>query len=242
MGVGTEKVADGLAERFKDTAVVRFDRDAVKTPAQWQKNLEVVRSGQPCVIVGTQMLSKGHDFPLLSLVVVVNVDNSFFSTDFRATEYLAQLLVQVSGRAGRAKTKGEVIIQTQFPEHEFFQMLFKANYQTFAQQQLTERDEMRFPPYTHMAIIRGQHRSERVLDEFLQKLANGLQQSEEISVMGPLPAPMQKRQKLYRMQLILNSNDRRSLHHTIYQLKQLPLSQSEQQIPWFVDIDPVNFD
>ncbi|MCX7554219.1 primosomal protein N' [Marinicella sp. S1101] len=242
MGVGTEKLADGLAERFHDFAVVRFDRDAVKTPAQWQKNLEVVRSGQPCVIVGTQMLSKGHDFPLLSLVVVVNVDNSFFSTDFRATEYLAQLLVQVSGRAGRAKTKGEVIIQTQFPEHEFFQMLFKANYQTFAQQQLLERDAMRFPPYTHMAIIRGQHRSERVLDEFLQKLANGMQQSEDISVMGPLPAPMQKRQKLYRMQLILNSNDRRSLHQTIYQLKQLPLAQGEQQIPWFVDIDPVNFD
>ncbi len=242
MGVGTEKVATGLAEHFAGTHVVRFDRDSVKTPAQWQKNLETVRSGNPCVIVGTQMLSKGHDFPLLSLVVVVNVDNSFFSADFRATEYLAQLLVQVSGRAGRAKTKGEVIIQTQFPEHEFFQSLFKENYQSFAQQQLAERQEMRFPPYTHMAIIRGQHRDERLLDQFLQNMTEGLAHNEDISVLGPLPAPMQKRQKLYRMQLILNSNGRKSLHQTIHQLKSQNQADNPHNIAWFVDIDPVSFD
>lgn len=242
MGAGTEKIAAGLMEQFADTQVVRFDRDSVKTPAQWQKNLEIVRAGKPCVIVGTQMLSKGHDFPLLSLVVVVNVDNSFFSADFRATEYLAQLLVQVSGRAGRAKTKGEVIIQTQFPDHEFFQSLFQANYQSFAQQQLTERAEMRFPPFTYMAIIRGQHRNERLLDQFLQQMVDGLQQSEDITVLGPLPAPMQKRQKLYRMQLILNSNDRKSLHQTIHHLKSNNSDDNPHNVQWFVDIDPVNFD
>ncbi len=242
MGAGTEKIAAGLTAQFNQTEVVRFDRDSVKTPAQWQKNLEIVRAGKPCVIVGTQMLSKGHDFPLLSLVVVVNVDNSFFSSDFRATEYLAQLLVQVSGRAGRAKTKGEVIIQTQFPEHEFFQSLFKANYQSFAEQQLTERAEMRFPPFTHMAIIRGQHRNERLLDQFLQQLVDGLEQNDDISVLGPLPAPMQKRQKLFRMQLILNSNDRKSLHQTIHQLKSKNNTDNEHNILWFVDIDPVSFD
>ncbi|VAW46170.1 Helicase PriA essential for oriC/DnaA-independent DNA replication [hydrothermal vent metagenome] len=242
MGAGTEKIAAGLTDQFTDTAVVRFDRDSVRTPAQWQKNLEIVRSGKPCVIVGTQMLSKGHDFPLLSLVVVVNVDNSFFSADFRATEYLAQLLVQVSGRAGRAKTKGDVIIQTQFPEHEFFQSLFKENYESFAQQQLTERAQMRFPPYTHMAIIRGQHRNERLLDQFLQQLVDGLEQNDDLSVLGPLPAPMQKRQKLFRMQLILNSNDRKSLHQTIHQLKAKNSTDNQHNIQWFVDIDPVSFD
>jgi len=242
MGAGTEKVAAGLIDKFTGTAVVRFDRDSVKTPAQWQKNLETVRSGKPCVIVGTQMLSKGHDFPLLSLVVVVNVDNSFFSADFRATEYLAQLLVQVSGRAGRAKTKGEVIIQTQFPEHEFFQSLFKEKYESFALQQLIEREEMRFPPYTHMAIIRGQHSNERLLEHFLQQLADGLEQNEDISVLGPLPAPMQKRQKLFRMQLILNSNSRQGLHQTIHQLKTQNKTENQNNILWFVDIDPVSFD
>ncbi len=242
MGAGTEKIAAGLMEQFAETAVVRFDRDSVKTPAQWQKNLETVRSGKPCVIVGTQMLSKGHDFPLLSLVVVVNVDNSFFSADFRATEYLAQLLVQVSGRAGRAKTKGEVIIQTQFPEHEFFQSLFQENYESFAQQQLTERAEMRFPPYTYMAIVRGQFRDERLLDQFLQQLADGLEQNQDISVLGPLPAPMQKRQKLFRMQLILNSNDRKGLHQTLHLLKTQKTVENKHHIQWFVDIDPVSLD
>ncbi len=245
MGVGTEKVAAGLQAHFNQVPVVRFDRDSVNTPAQWQSNLEVVRAGDPCVIVGTQMLSKGHDFPLLSLVVVVNVDNSFFSADFRATEYLAQLLTQVSGRAGRAKTSGEVIIQTQFPEHEFFQTLFKQNYEVFAQQQMEQRHEMMFPPYTHMAIIRGQHRNELVLDRFLQQMADGLNIQDDISVLGPLPAPMQKRQKLYRMQLILNSNNRKSLHQTIHQLKSSMDKQAannRQQVQWFVDIDPVNFD
>lgn len=240
MGVGTEKLAAGLTDRCA-VPIVRFDRDSVTTPAQWQHNLEVVRAGQPCVIVGTQMLSKGHDFPLLSLVVVVNVDNSFFSTDFRATEYLAQLLTQVAGRAGRAKTKGEVIIQTQFPEHEFFKTLFQQNYEVFAQQQMADREAMMFPPFSHLAIIRAQHRNEVALEKFLQQLAGQLDGEQDLSVLGPLPAPMAKRQKLHRMQLILNSNNRQSLHRTLHHLRHQQTAQPSQ-IAWFIDIDPVNFD
>jgi primosomal protein N' (replication factor Y) len=240
MGVGTEKIADGLSELLPDTPVIRFDRDAVKTPAQWQKNLDVVRTGEPCVIVGTQMLSKGHDFPLLSLVVVVNVDNSFFSTDFRATEYLAQLLTQVSGRAGRAQTKGEVIIQTQFPEQAFFQSLFEQGYEKFAEEQLQERADMLFPPYTHMAIIRAQHRDNNVLDQMLTEMAQFCNNNEAVSVLGPLPAPIAKKQKYYRMQLILNANQRKALHQLIHQLKSQ--FKSSNTFLWHVDIDPVNFD
>ncbi len=239
MGVGTEKIADGLQQKFSNAPIIRFDRDAVKTPTQWQKNLEEVRSGNPCVIVGTQMLSKGHDFPLLSLVVVVNVDNSFFSSDFRATEYLAQLLTQVSGRAGRADTKGEVIIQTQFPEHDFFHTLFDQGYEYFAQQQLTERQEMQFPPYTHLAIIRAQHRNEQVLDNFLNEMAACCDHNEHVSVLGPLPALIAKKQKLHRMHLILNANHRTALHQLIFQLKN---QYKEAPIQWFIDIDPVSFD
>jgi primosomal protein N' (replication factor Y) len=240
MGVGTEKLAAGLSDHCT-VPIVRFDRDSVATPAQWQQNLEVVRAGQPCVIVGTQMLSKGHDFPLLSLVVVVNVDNSFFSTDFRATEYLAQLLTQVAGRAGRAKTKGEVIIQTQFPDHDFFKTLFQQNYEVFAQQQMAERAAMMFPPFSHLAIIRAQHRHESALERFLQTLGADLEGEPDLSVLGPLPAPMAKRQKLHRMQLILNSNSRRSLHRTLHRLRHQQQPQPNP-IAWFIDIDPVNFD
>ena len=135
-----------------------------------------------------------------------------------------------------------MIIQTQFPEHEFFQALFKENYESFALQQLTERDQMRFPPYTNMAIIRGQHINEHKLDHFLQQLIDGIEDNEDISVLGPLPAPMQKRQKLYRMQLILNSNNRKSLHQTIHQLKAQNKTENPHNIVWFVDIDPVSFD
>ncbi|WP_223786772.1 primosomal protein N' [Marinicella meishanensis] len=241
MGVGTEKLAAGLADRFAQVPIVRFDRDSVSTPAQWQHNLEVVRSGDPCVIVGTQMLSKGHDFPWLSLVVVVNVDNSFFSTDFRATEYLAQLLTQVAGRAGRAKTKGEVIIQTQFPEHEFFQTLFQQSYEVFAQQQMAEREAMMFPPFSHLAIIRGQHGNESELERCLQRMGAELEGEPDLSVLGPLPAPMAKRQKLHRMQLILNSNNRQALHRTLHRLRNQH-NPHQGTIPWFIDIDPVNFD
>lgn len=240
MGVGTEKLATGLTEQLADTAIVRFDRDAVKTPTQWQTSLDQVRSGKPCVIVGTQMLSKGHDFPLLSLVVVVNVDNSFFSADFRATEYLAQLMIQVSGRAGRAATKGEVIVQTQFPEHEFFHALFDKGYEAFAEQQMGERQAMQFPPFTHMAIIRAQHRDENKLDHFLSQMAGFCDVDEHISVMGPLPAPIARKQKLYRMQLILNANHRKALHQMIHQLK--AQYNNINNVQWYVDIDPVSFD
>ncbi|TDR23644.1 primosomal protein N' [Marinicella litoralis] len=239
LGVGTEKIADGLSQHFSDTPIIRFDRDAVKTPKHWQNNLEAVRSGNPCVIVGTQMLSKGHDFPLLSLVVVVNVDNSFFSSDFRATEYLAQLLTQVSGRAGRADTKGEVIIQTQFPDHAFFHALFDQGYESFAKSQLTERQEMQFPPYTYLAIIRAQHRDASLLDHFLNDMVVFCENNEQVSVLGPLPALVAKKQKLHRMQLILNANQRKALHLLIYQLKK---QFNDKSIQWFVDIDPVSFD
>lgn len=239
MGVGTEKIAEGLLENLQNTNIVRFDRDSVRTPNQWQKNLEIIRSGDPCVIVGTQMLSKGHDFPLLSLVVVVNVDNSFFSSDFRAQEYLAQLLTQVSGRAGRADTKGEVIIQTQFPEQPFFHALFAKGYQAFAEQQLAERAEMHFPPTTYLAVIRAQHRNDRELESFLISMTGYCENNKHVSVLGPIPAMIARKQKLHRMQIIINSNQRKALHALIHQLKQ---NFKTNKVQWFIDIDPVSFD
>jgi primosomal protein N' (replication factor Y) len=241
LGVGTEQVETTLLQEFSQYPVIRFDRDSVSTPRQWQQQLDRVRNGDPCVIVGTQMLAKGHDFPKLSLVVVVNVDNSFYSTDFRAEEYLAQLLIQVAGRAGRAETSGQVIIQTHQPKHEFFHTLLQQGYEQLAKNGLEQRREMQFPPFSHMAIIRAQHRFEDKLEAFLLELVDAIGEHPDVSVMGPLPAPMQKKQKLHRMQLILNANNRAGLHQLLKQLlkKHHPTNGS---VRWFIDIDPVSFD
>jgi len=241
LGVGTEQVETALTQDLTNYPVIRFDRDSVSTPRQWQQQLDRVRTGNPCVIVGTQMLAKGHDFPKLSLVVVVNVDNSFYSTDFRAEEYLAQLLIQVAGRAGRAETAGQVIIQTHQPKHEFFHTLLHQGYEQLARKGLEQREEMQFPPFSHMAIIRAQHRFEDKLEAFLLELIDAIGQDPDVSVLGPLPAPMQKKQKLHRMQLILNANNRRGLHQLLRQLlkKHNPTA---GPVRWFIDIDPVTFD
>ncbi|MFC3195217.1 primosomal protein N' [Marinicella sediminis] len=241
MGVGTERLASGLIEQLGEDQVIRFDRDAVRTPKQWQQSLNQIRQARPCVIVGTQMLAKGHDFPLLSLVVVVNVDNSFFSVDFRAMEHLAQLMIQVSGRAGRAQTRGEVILQTQFPEHPFFNQLFDRGYEAFASEQLKERAEMMFPPFAHLAIIKAQHHDERTLDQWLTAMVEFCSGNEQVSVMGPLPATLAKKQKQHRMQIIFSAAERKFLHHLIQQLKQ-HFSPRKSKVLWFVDIDPVSFD
>ena len=238
LGVGTERIEAGLSQTLKTETILRFDRDTIKTAKDWQTNLDIVRRGEPCVIVGTQMLAKGHDFPKLSLVVVVNVDNSFYSTDFRATEHLAQLLVQVSGRAGRADTRGEVIIQTQNPTHEFFGLLLKKGYQTFAQEQLHEREAMGFPPYSHMAIIHAQHRDEHTLVQQLQPALEIQSHHPDVNVLGPLPAPIQRKQKMHRMQIIINANSRKALHHYLFAVKkELPA-----QLRWIVDVDPILLD
>lgn len=241
MGVGTEQIESALQVELPEAPVIRFDRDSVSTPRQWQKQLDQVRQGQPCIIVGTQMLAKGHDFPKLSLVVVVNVDNSFYSTDFRAEEYLAQLLIQVAGRAGRAETAGQVIIQTHQPEHAFFHTLLKDGYEQLARKGMQQRQEMHFPPFSYMAIIRAQHRFENVLEDFLLELVEAIGEHPAVSVMGPLPAPMQKKQKLHRMQLILNANNRGALHQLLNNLLQQH-SPTAGQVRWFIDIDPVTFD
>ncbi len=238
LGVGTERVAAGLSDHFKDHSILRFDRDTIKSANDWQQHLDVVRRGEPCVIVGTQMLAKGHDFPKLSLVVVVNVDNSFYSSDFRATEHLAQLLIQVSGRAGRAETRGEVIIQTQNPGHEFFTLLLKKGYQHFAEVQLEERTAMGFPPASHMAIIHAQHRNEAQLMQQLEPLAQAQLGHPDVSVLGPIPAPMQRKQNMHRMQVIINANSRKALHQFLFQAQScLP-----DRLQWIVDVDPILLD
>ncbi len=241
MGVGTEKIHVGIENSLKDTKVIRVDRDTVKTPNQWQRTVDEIKSGIPCVMVGTQMLSKGHDFPNLTLVVIVNVDNSFFSLDFRATEHLSQLMIQVSGRAGRKDKIGKVIIQSQCPEHEFFKLLLGKSYEDYALHELQQRAEIGFPPASYMAIIRARSRDERTVEAFFEYILTHTNENETVSIMGPIPAPMYKKMGQYQMQLIFNGNDRKSLHQSLSQIVSfLRNNKICNNIIWSLDLDPIN--
>ncbi|HHL30970.1 MAG TPA: primosomal protein N' [Oceanospirillales bacterium] len=239
MGVGTEKIQHGL-EKIKDIRVIRVDRDTVKTPIQWQQTIDEIKTGIPCVMVGTQMLSKGHDFPNLTLVVIVNVDNSFYSLDFRATEHLSQLMIQVSGRAGRKHKTGKVVIQTQCPHHEFFKLLLGKSYQDYAAHELQQRQDMGFPPASYMAIIRGRCKNEKTLNDFFEYILSATTENPTVSIMGPIPAPMYKKMGLFQMQLIFNGNNRQSLHSTLKQVIALLRNNKIcNNIIWSLDLDPI---
>ena len=241
MGVGTEKIHQGLNDHLKDAKVIRVDRDTVKTSNQWQRTVDEIKSGEPCVMVGTQMLSKGHDFPHLTLVVIVNVDNSFFSIDFRATEHLSQLMIQVSGRAGRKDKIGKVIIQSHCPQHEFFKLLLGKSYEDYALHELQQRDEFGFPPASFMAIIRARSRDEKTVDSFFETILANTTENSTVNIMGPIPAPMYKKMGQYNMQLILNGNDRKSLHNTLKQIVSfLRNNKICNNVIWSLDLDPIN--
>ena len=241
MGVGTEKIHHGLRSYLPDTEIIRVDRDTVKTPNQWQKTVDKIKSGIPCVMVGTQMLAKGHDFPHLTLVVIVNVDNSFYSLDFRATEHLSQLMIQVSGRAGRKDKEGKVIIQSMNPQHNFFKLLLGKSYQDFATFEINQRKELGFPPGSYMAIIRARAKSEDKLNTFFDTILQNCQENPTLSILGPIPAPMYKKMGLLQMQLIFNGNNRQSLHHSLKNImSQLRNNKICTSILWSLDLDPVN--
>lgn len=241
MGTGTEKIHHGLETALKNTAVIRVDRDTVKTANQWQKTIDHIKTGVPCVMVGTQMLSKGHDFPNLTLVVIVNVDNSFFSLDFRATEHLSQLMIQVSGRAGRKHKTGQVIIQTQCPEHHFFQLLLGKSYEDYAMHELRQRQDLGFPPGSYMAIIRARSKKENDVEDFCEEILRTAPEHESVNIMGPIPAPIYKKMGQYHMQLIFNGNHRQTLHYCLQRtIEGIRVQKIDNNITWSLDLDPIN--
>lgn len=241
LGVGTEKIQHGLKKHLKQAKVIRVDRDTVKTPSQWQRTVDEIKSGEPCVMIGTQMLSKGHDFPNLTLVVIVNVDNSFYSLDFRATEHLSQLMIQVSGRAGRKDKLGKVLIQSQNPEHEFFKLLLGKSYEEYAKHECKQREVIGFPPASFMAIIRARSRNEINLNAFFEYILANTTENPTVNIMGPIPAPIYKKMDHYQMQLIFNGNNRKSLHKSLQQIiNLLQKNKITQGIIWGLDLDPIN--
>lgn len=245
IGLGTVKVEKILKTIFKDANILRIDKDNTRRKGAMQHFLDEIQTGKANILIGTQMLAKGHHFPNVTLVIILDGDAGFFSADFRAAEQFAQILIQVSGRAGRETKPGEVIIQTRHPTHVGLNHLIQFGYADFAKLILAERKLAGLPPFSALMLIRAKHRELHPLDEFLSQiktLATRRSQSDTpIQILGPIPSPMQKRAKYYHSQLLLQSSDKSTLNHfvttIIPEIHKLPLA---KKIRWSMDVDPID--
>ncbi len=242
VGQGTERVEETLSRLLPDYPQVRIDRDSTQRKGSMEGLLEQIRSGHARILTGTQMLTKGHDFPDVSLVGVLNADQGLFGTDFRASERLAQTIIQVAGRVGRAERPGLVLVQTQYPEHPLLTKLVTEGYAAFAEAALTEREESGWPPYSHLALMRAESPGMQKTLSFLGKARQLLELPEDNSVgaLGPAAAPMEKRAGRFRGQLLLESRDRAALHKLLTpwldQVRELP---EGRKVRWSIDVDPI---
>ena len=237
-GEGTQQLEEALEQRFPGLPVLRFDRDRTSRKGVMDRQLEEVMKGEPCVLVGTQMLAKGHHFPNVTLVVIVNVDQALYSADYRALERMGQLLQQVAGRAGRMEKAGTVILQTFHPEHPALELLLTQGYEVYARWLLEERRLAGLPPVGYQALLRAEAHERSQAQQFLQEALKVFPQG-EAKANGPIPAIMERMGGRSRMYLMLLSSSRASLHRQIDQwqplLRDLP---SARKTRWAIDIDP----
>ena len=241
LGHGTERIEEVLTELFPDARISRIDRDTTRKKNAMIDHLEKINSGEVDILVGTQMLAKGHHFPNVTLTGIIDADRGLFSTDFRASERLAQLFMQVSGRTGRGSKEGTVIVQTHNPDHPLFKALVEHGYNYYSQSLLQERKLSSLPPYTHMAFLRAEahntNDAKRFINEAMKKL-NALTNN-SLQLFGPIPAIIEKRSGRYRHQLIIQSSNRKTLHsHLDNWLNELDVMKSGKKVRWSLDIDP----
>lgn len=241
VGQGTERIEDTLAQLYPDAPLARIDRDSVSRKGELDATLARVLSGEVKLLVGTQMLSKGHHFPAVTLVVILDADQGLFSTDFRASERLAQSILQVAGRAGRADRAGEVLIQTEYPDHPLLQRLLTDGYEGFARAALQEREAAHWPPYSRLALLRAEASDLGTAVNFLQTVRQlAGQQHRKVKVLGPAPAPMTRRAGMHRAQLLLQAASAGPLQNLLAGL--LPVIEGlpdTRRVRWSVDIDPI---
>ena len=245
LGHGTERVEETLAERFPGLPIERFDRDILRAQEALEGAIGRVHSGAARILVGTQMLTKGHHFPDVTLVGILNADQSLFSTDFRATERLAQTIVQVAGRAGRADRPGEVMIQSQYPDHPLLRTLLAQGYEGFAATAMSERDQAKWPPFLRMAVLRASDTTPQGAMRFLAAARAAATPEKEVWLRGPVPAAMTRRADRYHAQLLIESGQRarlqRFLSDWIPTVESLPARGNHPRgnLRWVLDVDPL---
>jgi len=243
-GAGTERLEASLAAAFPQTPIVRLDRDTTSRKSSFATAIDELLRGIPTLIVGTQMLAKGHHLPAVTLAVIVGVDEGLMSADFRASERLAQLIVQVAGRAGRAERAGEVLLQTHVPEHPLLSTLLRKGYGEYARLALLERADTGLPPVGHAALLRAEHIDGGKADLFLSAVLADCRKElrDAVDVSGPLPAPQPRRQARWRFQLVVMANERRPLHAFLAAAVDAAYRHArDRNLRWSVDVDPLDF-
>ena len=239
-GLGTEQLEETLKARFPQYNIARIDRDSTARKGKLEGYLEDIQQGKSQILIGTQMLAKGHHFPNVTLVALVNVDNALFSLDFRAEERLAQLYVQVAGRSGRAEKQGEVVLQTHYPDHPLLTTLLEKGYQAFAEETLKLRHNMGLPPFSFLALFKAQCRHSEEAENALSQLASFFyeQKIEGLQVLGPIPAPFSKKAGQYRWQLLLQHASRKQLQAALSRYS--PELIKSSQVRLILDVDPLD--
>jgi primosomal protein N' (replication factor Y) (superfamily II helicase) len=242
VGHGTERLYETLSDLFPDANILRIDRDTTRHKGAMNSFTDKILSGEIDILVGTQMLAKGHHFPNVTLVGIIDADMGLYSNDFRAGEKMGQMITQVSGRAGRASHPGTVMIQTHYPDHPLIKLLIQNDYQNFAQIQLTERKMVNLPPYIYQVLLRAEgYEIDQPLN-FLRQSETKLRNiTDNLEIFGPYPSPIEKRRGRYRFQLLIHSEKRSELqkymHEWVNKLEQIKIG---NKVRWSLDVDPID--
>ncbi|KJR32571.1 primosomal protein N' [Vibrio navarrensis] len=243
VGVGTEQLENQLENLFPEYKAIRIDRDSTRRKGSLEDALQAIRRGEYQILIGTQMLAKGHHFPDVTLVALLDVDGSLYSSDFRASERLAQLFIQVAGRAGRASKPGEVLLQTHHPEHSLLQALLTKDYRSFALSALEERRIAQLPPYSFLTLFRAEANHSELCEVFLRQVRLTLEShplfDDTCLVLGPTPSPLAKRAGKYRWQLLLQTQSRVLMQKLLISAKPaIEMLPNAKKVRWIVDIEP----
>ena len=242
IGIGTQRVASALQAHFPEARIARVDKDSTRNKGSWVAMWQKIQNAEIDILVGTQMLAKGHDFSNLTLVGVLNPDSALYSGDFRASEKLFAQLVQVAGRAGRAEKSGQVLVQTAFPDHPLYRALHDHNYDSWAQTLLTERQMAGFPPFVYQVMLRAEGKQESTTQAFMQQARNtAMSLAQGVEVYGVVPAALSRRANHVRLQLLVQSDTRKALQYFLHDWRPLLEASPAQKIRWSLDIDPLDF-
>ena len=252
IGQATQRIETLLADLLPGARIARVDRDSVRRREDWPQLLADIEARRIDVLVGTQMLSKGHDFPGITLVGVVDADGALYASDFRAPERLFAQLLQVAGRAGRGDAPGEVLVQTRLPDHPLFESLLRGDFEGFAAEQLAERRAAGLPPFAHLAMIRAEAAADEPCERFLDAVAHtvrdiaaaGRQRAQRgvVQAFDPVPATLQRVAGQHRWQLMLQSAQRPALRAVLAGLAPRLPGIAGRSVRWAIDVDPQQID